>query len=498
MRTVLDIKNKQLLHDKFFNKAMFALLFLLFCRLVSMYFIPLNDVSEARYGEIARKMLETGNWVTLFHEYGVPFWAKPPLSTWLSAFSMKIFGVNELAVRLPGLMLSTAVIWMIWDLAKKHSGTTVAALTALVLSGTLYFFLDAGTVMTDPSLIFCTTLVLVSFWHAVVEGNKRWSYLFFVGLGLGLLAKGPVAVVLVGMPLFVWVLIRNQWRALWQHLPWIKGILIILAIALPWYILAEIRTPGFLNYFIVGEHFHRFVTPGWAGDKYGYAHKEHWGMIWLFAASGIFPWCLLGAAWFVKYRKSLPSLFGDNDGWLSYLFLCTVVPLFFFTFSSNIIYTYVFPSLPFFAVFFTEYWVRAGVMLAAKKLVLGLSLITGVMFLLAAAAFNLIPDFVAKTQKPVINTWLQQNPDIGSKLIYWDYKTEFSAQFYSRGKATYTLDNKELCQLLANQVNGYLVLWPERINEISPEIIPHLTQVEQIVAAGKPVVLLRSSNITCS
>ncbi|MFT4059369.1 MAG: glycosyltransferase family 39 protein [Legionella sp.] len=494
----MDIKNDKLVRDKFFNHALFALMFLLICRLVSMYFIPLNDVSEARYGEIARKMLETGNWVTLFHDYGVPFWAKPPLSTWLSAASMKLFGVNELAVRLPGLLLSIAIVWLVWDLAKKHSGSTIATLSAIVLSGTLYFFLDAGTVMTDPSLIFCTTLVLVSFWHAVVNESKFWSYLFFVGIGLGLLAKGPVAGVLVGMPLFFWVLIRNQWLNLWKRLPWFKGILLVLAIALPWYILAELRTPGFLNYFIVGEHFHRFVTPGWTGDKYGYAHQEHWGMIWAFAVLGIFPWCFLGSAWLVKYRKGLPALFADNDGWLGYLFGCTVVPLFFFTFSSNIIYTYVFPSLPFFALFFTEYWVRAGVMLNAKKLIVGLSLITGVMFLVAAVVFNVMPNLVAKTQKPVINTWLHQNPAMGSKLVYWDYKTEFSAQFYSGGKVRNTQDNKVLCQLLANHVADYVVMHPEYIITISPEILPHLTQVGQVIAAGSPLLLLRSSHITCS
>lgn len=489
----MDTKNDTLFHRKFFSTTVMALLFLLVCRVLSMCFIPLNDVSEARYGEIARKMLETGNWVTPLHDYGVPFWAKPPLSTWLSALSMKFLGVNEFAVRLPGLLLSIGVLWLIGDLAKKHSGPTVAALVTLVLSGTLYFFLDAGTVMTDPSLIFCTTLVLVSFWHAVVAQSKAWSYIFFIGIGLGLLAKGPVAVVLIGMPLFFWILLHNQWRALWERLPWIQGLMIVLTIALPWYIWAEIRTPGFLNYFIVGEHFHRFVTPGWTGDKYGYAHQEHWGMIWIFAVSGIFPWSLLGAVWFVKYRKSLPSLIRDDDGWLSYLFLCTTVPLFFFTFSSNIIYTYVFPCLPFFALFFTEYWVRAGAMLSAKKLVLGLSLLCGWIFLLATIAFHVVPDVLSKTQKPVIAAWLQHDPSAHSKLIYWDYKTEFSAQFYSLGKVQFTQDNETLCHLLSQGEVNYLVIPVERLNQLQPHILSQMTKLQQIIANGKPLFLLRNS-----
>ena len=492
----MDIGNKQL-QKQFFNNALFALFFLLLCRIISMCFIPLNDVSEARYAEIARKMLETGNWVTLLHDYGVPFWAKPPLSTWLSAASMMVFGVNEFAVRLPGLLLSIGILWLIWDLGKKHSGPVVAMLATVILAGTLYFFLDAGTVMTDPSLIFCITLVLVSFWHAVADGSKTWSYIFFIGLGLGLLAKGPIAVVLAGMPIFFWVLVHNQWRNLWHRLPWIKGIFLVLAIALPWYIWAELRTPGFLNYFIVGEHFHRFVTPGWAGDKYGYAHKEHWGMIWIFAAGGIFPWCLLGATWFVTYRKTLPSLFRDEDGWLSYLFLCTVVPLFFFTFSSNIIYTYVFPSLPMFALFFTEYWVRAGAMLSAKKLVLGLSLICGFIFLAAAVAFNVIPHVVSKTQKPVIAAWIKQHPIAGSHLLYWDYKTEFSAQFYSGGKVQFAWDRDALCKFLSHNEENYVVAGSLYKRQIPADLLSQMTEVQKVIANGKPVFLLRSSMLSC-
>ena len=64
--------------------ATYVLCALLILRLLTMWVIPLTDTTEARYAEIARKMLETGNWVTLWHDYGIPFWAKPPLSTWIS------------------------------------------------------------------------------------------------------------------------------------------------------------------------------------------------------------------------------------------------------------------------------------------------------------------------------------------------------------------------------------------------------------------------------
>ena len=62
---------------------------------------------------------------------------------------------------------------------------------------------------------------------------------------------------------------------------------------LPWYLLAERKTPGFLDYFLVGEHWRRFTVPGWDGDRYGNAHLEPRGMIWAFLLQACLPWSLL-------------------------------------------------------------------------------------------------------------------------------------------------------------------------------------------------------------
>src|SRR5690606_8346371 len=96
-----------------------------------------------------------------------------------------------------------------------------------------------------------------------------WRYAFFIGLSIGLLAKGPLVLVLVGGPWLIWVLWPTTRRTAWQAvcaLPWARGLLLTLMISLPWYIAAEIKTPGFLDYFIVGEHILRFIEPGWQGD----------------------------------------------------------------------------------------------------------------------------------------------------------------------------------------------------------------------------------------
>lgn len=479
-------EHKQL--RRFFIHAWCSLLFLLICRLIANLVIPLNDTTEARYSEIARKMMETENWVTLFHDYNVPFWAKPPLSTWLSALSMKWFGVNAFAARFPSLFLSIAVLGLVGHWAKKQGTALTGMMAVVILAGTFYFFLDAGAVMTEPALIFCSTLSLIGFWLALTEDSVLWSYLFFVGLGLGLLAKGPIAIVLVGLPLFFWVLWQKAWRVLWQKLPWIKGTLLMFLIALPWYLLAEHRTPGFLNYFILGEHVQRFLTPGWSGDKYGMAHHAPKGMIWPYALIGLMPWTVIIGVWLVKYRNKV-SQFKDNQGWMSYLVLCTVLPLLFFTFAGNIIYTYVFPVVPMFALLVTELWKRVGYSVQQSMWIPYTAALVGVFSLVVVSIFLINPNNVGRTQKPVIQAWQHHHPNTQSDLLYWGSNSEFSAQFYSQGKAKYLANLQELCQALRRGNEFYLVSREDALATLPQQLVTQL-KVEDVLQMRQHKIFL--------
>ncbi|OHX14105.1 dolichyl-phosphate-mannose--protein mannosyltransferase [Chromobacterium sphagni] len=437
--------------------AGYVLLALLAIRLLALWAIPLTDTTEARYAEIARKMLETGNWVTPLHDYGVPFWAKPPLSTWLSAASMGLFGVNELAARLPALLLSLAALWLTAGLMRRRHGGEAALATTLLLGGGLLFYGAAGTVMTDPSLLFCVTLSQVAFWHAMQGGGRAWRYAFFAGLGLGMLAKGPLAVVLVGMPIFFWVLIRNQWKALWRELPWISGTLLVAAVALPWYVWAEIRTPGFLNYFIMGEHVSRFLDSGWKGDKYGFAHATPRGMIWPYAFGALFPWSLAMLVWLARNVRRLPALCrgGSDDGWLLYLALWTLMTLLFFTLSGNIIFPYSLPMLPGAALLMAELWQRGRGPSSGSALP-WLAMVSGILILVAVGLQWHDGARYFRTQKPVIAAWKQQQPQSDAILIYWDSRREFSAEFYSQGKVRTTAKPEALAALLASHPGSFI------------------------------------------
>ena len=160
-------------------------------RLASLPLYPLTDTTEARYGEIGRKMLETGNWITPQWDYGVPFWGKPPLSFWAAAATMAVFGVNEFGARVATLIASiaTAALFLRWPHAPAPRGVASAA-AALVLLSSVLGFLIAGAVATDVFMTFGMTLSMVAFCRAVTRvqpgGSDGWW--FFVGLAIGLLA----------------------------------------------------------------------------------------------------------------------------------------------------------------------------------------------------------------------------------------------------------------------------------------------------------------------
>lgn len=336
-------------------------LLLLATRLVTMAWIPLMDTTEGRYGEIGRKMATLDDWITPWHDHGVPFWGKPPLSFWLTAGSFKLLAFNEFTARLPHFLCGVLTAMCVWNAARVRASDE-GAITVAILAGALLFHVSTGAVMTDPAMVLGTTMAQCSVWLALAgqtaAQRARHGWLAFIGGAIGVLAKGPLALILIGAPLFLWMLWCSRWRTVWQALPWVRGSLLMASLVLPWFVLAELKTPGFINYFIVGEHFHRFVTPGWGGDLYGNAHERPKGTIWLYAFGAMLPWTVLlpllaVRRWMRKTQADHQSTFQALGPWRiedreteRLVALQALAPLLFFTASSNIIWTYVLPAMP--------------------------------------------------------------------------------------------------------------------------------------------------------
>lgn len=430
-----------------------ALGVLLGLRLLSLACYPLTDNTEARYAEIGRVMWSQGDWVTPWFDAGVPFWGKPPLSFWTTAVSFGLFGVNEFAARLPHFLTGLLVGWLTWAWGSQWS-KQAAMTTVALLAGSSLMLLASGAVMTDMVLLLGCTLVMRGFWlglHGDPDQQTREGWLFFIGLAIGLLAKGPLILVLAGLPIGLWTLWHGQWMRVWRALPWLRGLAMMTLLVLPWYVLAEMRTPGFLDYFLVGEHWHRFVTPGWAGDRYGGAHQAARGTIWLYAWVALLPWSLVlpVAAWY--WRKArLPRPATPTEASLRwYLAIWALAPALFFTMAGNILWTYVLPALPAVALLLGRYLSALPDPRSVNRLLAGGLWLMSVLLVGLVVGLNL-----RQAQDWHTNKHLVAHYDASAKthppaaLIFYPVRP-YSAAFYSQGRALHFRTPEVLMQRLS-------------------------------------------------
>lgn len=420
-------------------------------RLLTLGAYPLMDTTEARYGEMARLMIETGNWITPQFDYGVPFWGKPPLFTWLSAIGIETFGINEFAVRVPHWMAGIAVIVLMSLFAKRlgYSGLV----TALVLATCGIFSIAAGAVMTDMALTLGMTIAMLGFYlcwlnHQRAVASKVWGYIGFVGLAIGLLAKGPLVIVLMALAVVPWLILQHGIKAgltvLWQRFPLLGGCSLMLAIALPWYLLAEQATPGFLDYFIIGEHVKRFLVSGWQGDLYGSAHNEVRGTIWLFWLYSAAPWSIVLPILLWKKRHLLIAIKGEHGAIVSFLLLWLIAPMVLFSFSGNILPAYVLPGVPALGL------LVAILLFDAKQDKNWFKITASIVptLLILAVCFIHLDVGDKRSDKVILN---MADPDVAT---YYIGSRPFSGQFYSYGQAKLLDDASVLDTLSQVQLIG--------------------------------------------
>jgi 4-amino-4-deoxy-L-arabinose transferase-like glycosyltransferase len=248
--------------------------------------IGLVGPDEPRYAWIARAMAETGDWVTP-RLYGKPWFEKPPLYYWGAALSFKLFGVNEVAARLPSAVSAVlATLALAW-LALRIYGAETARWVLLLLpttAGMIGFSHAAATDMPFSAMLTIAMVAAAVVLGLIPETNQilhragepalapsssvpaltaSMSIAFVIFgffLGLAVLAKGPAAIVLCGGAVLVWAVVTKRWRDAFRLLhP--AAVAAFGLTALPWYILCARRNADFLRIFIIEHNFKRFLTP---------------------------------------------------------------------------------------------------------------------------------------------------------------------------------------------------------------------------------------------
>jgi len=236
---------------------------------------PLFDVDEGAFAEASREMLASGDWwhTTL---NGADRFDKPILVYWLQAASLWLLGSTEFAVRLPSALCAWAWCLATAAFVAPRWGRPAAVASAVVLATSLGPLLIGRAATADALLNLLIALTLFDLWRGLEGGDAptgqpgglsagrgAWRRAW-VWAGLGLLAKGPVAVVVPAGALLLWAALQGRptWRRLWQAGRDWRGPLIALAIALPWYAYALHRHgQAFVDGFFLRHNLQRFSGP---------------------------------------------------------------------------------------------------------------------------------------------------------------------------------------------------------------------------------------------
>jgi 4-amino-4-deoxy-L-arabinose transferase-like glycosyltransferase len=371
----------------------------------------LNEPDEGRYSEIAREMIETGNWVVP-HLWYLPHLDKPPMTYWLVAASMKLFGQNEWAARLPLALAAMSGVWAVWLLGGSLGGRRVGFWSALMLQASLLYFVMARTLTTDMFLTAFNVWAIYFFWRSWQSlqsevGSRKsafygWHLAGWVAIALGFLTKGPVALAIPLVALAALVIYRWKSFAAKKILlgGLVAGLVLFLALVLPWFLAVFRRVPG---------AFHYMTWYQAAGSLLGTTIKDRKGSPFYFfgvLAVGILPWTgLLGWLWRRTHWRSLDLK--SKDGWV-WLNATAVFTFALFSFSQAKLPAYILPVFPALAVmlawrfFGGEPSVNPAPALA-WRCCLGSSLLLPVVFPLAVmyAFHNTLPEWM-KWQVPAI------------------------------------------------------------------------------------------------
>ena len=315
----------------------------------------LIDVDEGRYAEVPREMFISGDWLTPRLNF-VNFFDKPPLLYWGIASSYAIFGVTEFAARLIPALAALLGVAVAAGLGRRMFGPRAGFLSGIILLTSLMWTVMARVVLTDmvvSSLVFCA---LAFWWLAISDDSARrrdiYLALFWLSLGLGMLAKGPVAPVLCGGAIFVYLLSCKRWHDL-QKMGWIWGLPFFIAVAAPWYGAIAAKHPEFNNAFWFEQNFARFT-----GAIKEVDHSEGPLFLLQYLPLVIFPWSVYALPALVFGARRLWPVHGQKQRAAVFLLCAFAFTMLFFSASESKLITYILPVVPPLAILLAAYFDR--------------------------------------------------------------------------------------------------------------------------------------------
>lgn len=313
-----------------------------FCGFLFFYGLAsfgLIGADEPRYAQVAREMFARHDWITPTLG-GKPWLEKPPLYYWQAMLAYAVFGVSDWAARLPSAVDAALMIAAVY-LFLRSIGSGFELDGALITASAAGVVGFARAASTDMPLAATFTGALLA-WYAWRQGGRKFHLaLFYVCLGLGVLAKGPIAALLAGAIIAIFCIAMRDPRLIWRTL-WFPGILLFCAVVLPWYIAVQIKNPEFFRVFILEHNFARFGTNL-------YRHKAAFWYYLPVILVGALPWTIFIAAALIENIRAWWSggrKLSSPDALSAFLILWLLVPVAFFSISQSKLPGYILPALP--------------------------------------------------------------------------------------------------------------------------------------------------------
>ena len=294
------------------------------------------DKGEPREALAVQDIAQRGEWLfPLKRATDIP--SKPPLFHWSAALTSKIAGkLDEATIRFPSALYATLGVIVIYLFGRQLFGAQIALLGGGILATTLVYTNQALTARVDMTLCFFVTLSLVIF-YSLYRGfliGRLWYYVFYTIVGIGVLAKGPLGLVLPALVIGSFLALRKRWDLVIKfslH----PGVILTLLIADGWYAIALTRAgDGFVDRQLLQENIERF-----SGGS-GHTHPFYYYLPYLF--SGGLPWSFLFP--FLLWDLFKKKLSMDDD--IFFLSLWVLVMFVFFSISLGKRPVYLLPLYP--------------------------------------------------------------------------------------------------------------------------------------------------------
>ena len=339
----------------------FVLLLALTITLLGTGSYGLYEPHEGHFAMVGQEMIWRSDWITP-HLNGSPYLNKPPLLYWLIATSTYIFGSTEFSARLPIALTGWVGIVIAWKWTRELWGIDASRVCALMLSVTLGWFIFTHQILIDVllgTLLLCSNYFL---WRLIYQPRSLFNWWgTYLSLGLCVLTKGLIGIVFPLLSCLALIVVRRDWKIV-RRIKLYPGLLLVVAVVLPWFLAVERANPGFLHYFIVNEHLDRIIDRRFPPD-YEVSKTSALGYLAI-TACWCFPWILFLPSvikstwkeWQQGFISSSPIQNRKHSDGIFLLAVGAILPVvLFLPLSSRLIY-YSIPAIPPYIILCAGWW----------------------------------------------------------------------------------------------------------------------------------------------